>query len=247
MEEELVHDTVGFVRNEMSKNDASHDWNHIVRVRKMANYIACEENLSGDKKTVVELAALLHDIDDWKYNAQKGHEDGQKGQKGHEDGKVMQFLSAHPGCSLGLMAKVLHTVGNIGFRDELRGNTVMTPEIACVQDADRLDAIGAIGVARACIFGAAKGREFYTPDKHYNLADHSEMTMTFAEYNRGCNTPTIDHFYDKLIFLKDMMKTETGRKLAEKKHNFMLDYLEQLNDELGLCGEESPTLCKEKL
>ena len=225
---QLVQDTVEFVKGHMISNDASHDWNHIVRVRKMANYIANKENLSEYKKHVVELSALMHDVDDWKYSGPSTVD----GADTHEGGKVLQFLRGQPGCSISLMNQVIYTINNIGFRDELRGNTVMTPEIACVQDADRLDAIGAIGVARACIFGAAKDREFYTPNKYYSLSDHSEMTMTFEEYNKGYDTPTLDHFYDKLIFLKDMMKTPTGLKLAEKKHAFMLDYLKQVNEEL---------------
>jgi uncharacterized protein len=229
-ENQLMQDTVEFVKGHMISNDASHDWSHIMRVRKLANYIANKENLSDHKKHVVELAALMHDIDDWKYKSPStvgGANDNE-----HTGGKVMQFLRGHSGCSISLMNQVLHTVGNVGFRDELRGNTVVTQEIACVQDADRLDAIGAIGVARACIFGAAKGREFYTPNKDYNIDNHSKMTMTFEEYNKGCDTPTLDHFFDKLIFLKDMMKTQTGSKLAEKKHAFMLEYLKQVNEEL---------------
>ncbi len=234
----LLSDIEEFVKKTMSNNDASHDWNHIKRVRKMALYLADKENLSKAESEIVEYAALMHDVDDWKYSQMPTKYVSNNVVKNiyknrpEKTSKVKNFLLTHPNCSDEKMVKILHVIKNVGFRDELRGKTIVTPEIACVQDADRLDAIGAIGVARACIFGAARGRDFLTNGENYDIANHPKMNITFEEYNKKCDTPTLNHFYDKLIFIKDLMKTKTGRKIAEKRHNFMLAYLSEINDEL---------------
>ncbi|MGZ3871716.1 MAG: HD domain-containing protein [Mucilaginibacter sp.] len=207
MTNELIDQTVKFVRQTLKDAEGGHDWQHIDRVWKNAKLIARSE--SADQLTV-ELAALLHDIADSKFH----NGDEAIGPKTAGD-----FLT-----SINVDAETVHHVQqiikHISFKSGFDKAGFHSLELDIVQDADRLDAIGAIGIARAFSYGGFKGREIYNPDIKPNL------TMTKAEYKNSA-APTINHFYEKLLLLKDKMNTKTGTKLAEQRHNFMLAYLDQ--------------------
>lgn len=225
----LIADTEAYVKSEMSSNDSSHDWNHIERVRRLAHYIAKEEGLDGENQLIVELSALLHDIKDWKYS-------------GSETEGVLatrKFLTAQ-GISNHIIDEVCYVIGHVGFSKEIGGNSHINiesnldrkgdmgvsprPILAAVQDADRLDALGAIGIARCLTYGGAKHRILYDP----NIPPRDHLNE--KEYKYGQST-TINHFNEKLFKLKDMMKTHTGRKIAEKRHQLMVDFISQFENE----------------
>ena len=212
----LIADTEAYVKSEMASNDSSHDWNHIERVRRLAYYIAKEEGLDGENQLIVELSALLHDIKDWKYS-------------GSETAGVLatrKFLTAQ-GISNHIIDEVCYVVGHVGFSKEIdEGDMGVSPSpaLAAVQDADRLDALGAIGIARCLTYGGAKQRILYDP----NIPPRDHLNE--KEYKYGQST-TINHFNEKLFKLKGMMKTNTGRKIAEKRHQLMVDFISQFENE----------------
>ncbi|MFC5603305.1 HD domain-containing protein [Sporosarcina koreensis] len=189
--------------------DASHDYDHILRVMKNAEDIA--RVMPDADMTVVRLAVLLHDIDDPKYK---------------EAGSVsaLELLDA-AGAEDGLATKVLETIKSVSFNG---GNEeeIVSIEGAIVRDADRLDAIGAIGIARTFAFGGARGRKLYDAD------EIARTQMSEDEY-RSKNTASVTHFYEKLLLLKDLMVTEEGKRLAKERHDFMVSFLDQLNAEIG--------------
>lgn len=203
----IINSTIQHIGNKL-KNDASgHDWWHIYRVHNLAKYIAVKE---GGNIFVVELAALLHDISDWKLN---GGDDQLGGELAEE------WLA-----SLALDTQTIQHVSDIirtmSFKGANVEDNMKTLEGKIVQDADRLDAIGAIGIARAFAYGGNKQRLMYDPDVPYRLHD------TFEEYKKS-NSNTINHFYEKLLFLKDRMNTATARKIAEERHLIMEQFLQQ--------------------
>jgi len=200
-----------YVRAELKGNDGSHDWFHIDRVRKLAYMIAKTENLVH--LDVVVLAALLHDIKDWKYSGSET--------AGADAARTFLLENNYPSDKVELVCRV---IANIGFKNELGGAIETFPELAVVQDADRLDAIGAVGIARTFTYGGARNRAIYDP------ATPPDPAITKESYMKSA-TPTVNHFYDKLLKLKDLMKTETGRSYAEKRHQFMESFLAQLFDE----------------
>lgn len=198
--------TITFVKETLAHAEAGHDWFHIERVYKTALNINTQEN--GDLLTVA-LAALLHDIADSKFN------DGDE-EIGPETAAA--FLD-----TLGIPADViLHVqqiIRNMSYKASLSGLNFSSREMDIVQDADRLDAIGAIGIARAFTYGGYKNRIMYDP------AIPSNPNQSKEAY-KNSTAPTINHFYEKLLLLKDLMKTSAGRKLAEERHQFMELYLE---------------------
>jgi uncharacterized protein len=204
---ELISKTADFVRNTLKDAEGGHDWWHIYRVWNSAKLIAKTEQADT---LVVELAALLHDIADSKFHGG----DEEIGPQTAGD-----FLK-----SIGADDTITHHVQQIirylSFKSSFDGVVFTSTELQIVQDADRLDAIGAIGIARAFSYGGFKGREFYDPAIKPNL------NMTKAEY-KNTTAPTINHFYEKLLLLKDKMNTATGKKLAEQRHAFMETYLQQ--------------------
>jgi uncharacterized protein len=207
----LIKNTEKHIKEILSKDASGHDWWHIFRVRNMALLIQKTEG--GDKK-IIELAALLHDIADWKFH---------DGDENIGPDKATSFLKQEE-CDKQIIASVVEIIKEISFK----GAKVCTPmsslEGQIVQDADRLDAIGAIGIARTFAFGGNKGREMYNP----NIK--AEMHDSFAAYKKN-NGPTINHFYEKLLLLKDRINTPTGRKIAEKRHQYMEDYLQEFYSE----------------
>lgn len=206
---ELIENTISFVKKTLKNAEGGHDWFHTQRVFNNALLIAREEPVNG---LVVSLAALLHDIADPKFHSG----DERIGPRMAED-----FLKSQ-GVNAEIRMHVGQIIRHMSFKNSLEssGPGFESAELFVVRDADRLDAIGAIGIARAFNFGGFKGRKLYDPEIPPNLK------LTKAEYKRS-KSPTLNHFYEKLLLLKDRMHTNTARRLAEERHAFMLEYLEQ--------------------
>ena len=205
--EQIIEQTVIYVQQELQGAEGGHDWWHIQRVWNNAKQIGKGENVN---QLVVELGALLHDIADSKFHGG----DETIGPKKAED-----FLSK---LSLAetVITHVKNIISNISFKGGHFTQAFHSPELAVVQDADRLDALGAIGIARAFNYGGFKNRTIHDPLLPPNLQ------MTKEEY-KNSTAPTINHFYEKLLLLKDKMNTETGKQLAKNRHHYMEDFLSQ--------------------
>ena len=209
---QIIEETIAFVKETLKGAEGGHDWFHIQRVFKNTLLIAKDEKVDV---LVVSLGALLHDIADAKFNGG----DETVGPK-----MASEFLKSLE-VDKKIVDQVVNIIENISYKSSLDSKKPFTSkELQVVQDADRLDAIGAIGIARAFNYGGFKNRELYNPEIAPNLQ------MTKEEYKKS-KAPTINHFYEKLLLLKDKMNTESGKKLAEKRHEFMLDYLEQFYKE----------------
>jgi uncharacterized protein len=207
----LLSKTIDFVKHTLIEAEGGHDWWHIQRVCETAKTIGAEE---GVDLFIVELGALLHDIADAKFN------DGDE-----EIGprKAKQFLISLD-VPQPIIEHVVQIIRNVSYRGSFNEKNFHSKELSVVQDADRLDAIGAIGIARAFNYGGHKGREMYNPDIPPVLPSNT------SEYKNSI-APTINHFYEKLLLLKDKMNTESGRKMAEERHRFMELYLSTFYDE----------------
>ncbi|MCM4171762.1 HD domain-containing protein [Arenibacter sp. TNZ] len=209
---QIVEETIAFVKETLKGAEGGHDWFHIQRVFKNTLLIAKDEKVDV---LIVSLGALLHDIADAKFHG--GDETvGPKIASG--------FLTSLQ-VDKKVIDHVVKIIENISYKSGLGSKNLFTSkELKVVQDADRLDAIGAIGIARAFNYGGFKNRELYNPEIAPNL------NMGKEEYKKS-SAPTINHFYEKLLLLKDKMNTKSGKKLAEKRHQYMLDYLEQFYTE----------------
>ena len=206
--EDLIEKTKNYVKLVLKNAEGGHDWFHTLRVFNNSILIAKNENAN---MLVVKLAALLHDIADSKFN------DGDE-TIGPE--MAATFLIKHNADST-VVTHVLNIIKHMSFKNSLdKDQTFNSLELEIVQDADRLDAIGAIGVARAFNYGGFKNRALFDPGIQPNL------NMTKAEY-KSSSAPTINHFYEKLLLLKDQMNTKTGKTLAKNRHQFMEQFLEQ--------------------
>jgi uncharacterized protein len=203
----IIDQTINFVKITLANAETGHDWFHIERVYKTAQTINALEK--GDE-LVVALAALLHDIADSKFN----NGDEEIGPK-----KAGDFLKSI-GVADDIINHVQEIIRNLSYKASLGVITFKSKELDIVQDADRLDAIGAIGIARAFTYGGYKNRVLYDPAIPVNL------NMTKEEY-KNTTAPTLNHFYEKLLLLKDLMKTAAGKNMATQRHQFMLDYLDQ--------------------
>jgi uncharacterized protein len=203
----VLDNTILFVKQQLSTAESGHDWFHIERVYKNALLIADGENCDV---TVVKLGALLHDIADSKFH--DGDETlGPKTAKTFlENEKVDEATIVH----------VINIIENISFKGGNFEKKFHSKELEIVQDADRLDAIGAIGIARTFNYGGFKNRVLYNPAIAPNL------TMSKEEY-KNSDSPTLNHFYEKLLLLKDKMNTETGKKIAQARHQYMENFLSQ--------------------
>ncbi len=203
----LINDTIAFVKKELKNAEGGHDWFHIERVFKNAVLIA-----NGEKSDnlVVQLGALLHDIADSKFH------DGDEtvGPK-----KARLFLESE-NVPENTIVHVVNIIENISFKGGHETQKFTSLELDIVQDADRLDAIGAIGIARTFNYGGFKNRAIYNPEIKPNL------NMSKEEY-KNSNAPTINHFYEKLLLLKDKMNTKTGKEIAAQRHDFMELFLNQ--------------------
>jgi len=204
----IIENTISFVKQTLEGAEGGHDWYHIERVWNTARYIRKKEG-AGDVLTI-ELAALLHDISDAKFNG--GDED--KGSRMAGD-----FLK-----KLGLEQKkadhIQSIIQHVSYKGGFAQNQISSIEFRIVQDADRLDAIGAIGIARAFNYGGFKNRPIHNPEMP--LQEYKDPKA----YHKS-DAPTINHFYEKLLKLKDMMNTSTGIEMAEERHAYMLRFLEQ--------------------
>ena len=209
--QEIIQNTVEFVKYTLSNAEGGHDWWHIYRVWKSAKHIAQHEEVD---LFIVELGALLHDIADSKFH------DGDE-QIGPQKARV--FLQSNQVDEL-VIDHIEKIISNISFKGGQLPQKFKSPELDVVQDADRLDAIGAIGIARTFNYGGHKGRSIYNPEIKPNL------NITKEEY-KNSDAPTLNHFYEKLLLLKDRMNTQTGKLMAEKRHDFMLAYLDQFYNE----------------
>jgi uncharacterized protein len=206
-----IQKTIDFVQKTLANAEAGHDWFHIERVFKTAQTINQQEN--GDE-LVVAFAALLHDIADPKFN---------NGDEELGPNMAVSFL-ASIAVDAEAIAHVKLIIQNMSFKNSFDGAGFTSKEMQIVQDADRLDAIGAIGIARAFTYGGFKNRVLYDP------AILPEEHLTKESY-KNTTAPTINHFYEKLLLLKDMMNTEAGKAIAIERHNFMLLYLEHFYKE----------------
>lgn len=206
-QKEIVSKTEQFVRKELANAEGGHDWWHIYRVWKTALKIAESEDVDP---FVVELAALLHDIADPKFHG---------GDEEIGPQKAGGFLKSHD-VESETIDHILNIIRNMSFKNSLGQIKFHSKEMDVVQDADRLDAIGAIGIARAFNYGGYKNRPLYDPGIRPN------MGMSKEEYKKGLS-PTINHFYEKLLLLRDKMNTSTGRKLAGERHAFMEEFLDR--------------------
>lgn len=209
-QDEIIRITEEFIETEFRLEGSGHDWFHLVRVRNMALRIG---KLEGCNLFVVEMAALLHDLDDWKLVKP----DGGSGNR------VDKWLET-TGLSAEISNQILKVIDEVSFKGAGIETPVSSKESAVVQDADRLDAIGAIGIARTFAYGGHKNRLIYDPAVPPVIHDD------FGAYKSN-TAPTINHFYEKLLLLKDRMNTETAKNIAEKRHKFMADYLNQFFDE----------------
>ncbi|MGV3546514.1 MAG: HD domain-containing protein [Pedobacter sp.] len=207
----IIEQTINFVKKTLANAEAGHDWFHIERVYKTAQHI--NETEKADD-LIVALAALLHDIADSKFNG---------GDEEIGPQKAGDFLE-NIGVDANIINEVRLIIKNLSYKASLGEINYFSKELNVVQDADRLDAIGAIGIARAFTYGGFKNRVLYDPSIQPNL------NMTKEEY-KNTTAPTINHFYEKLLLLKDLMKTETGKKMAQQRHDFMLAYLDQFYQE----------------
>lgn len=205
--EALLLETAAFVRKTLDGDSSGHDWWHIDRVRRNACRLARDE---GADLLVTELAALLHDIADWKFHGG----DEQAGSR-----TARQWLESHA-VNPEVTDHICVIIDAVSFKGAGVNTDMPTLEGRCVQDADRLDAIGAIGIARAFAFGGHFGRAMYDPEHP------PELHASFAAY-KAKGGPSINHFYEKLLLLKDRMQTPTGRQLAEERHRFLETYLAQ--------------------
>ncbi|MDF0706741.1 HD domain-containing protein [Flagellimonas okinawensis] len=215
-EEQLLQNTIDFVKSELKNAEGGHDWFHIDRVYRTSQLLLKHENADG---MVVLLAALLHDIADPKFHDGDEH-------IGPETAK--KFLVSQ-GVEQETIDHVVLIIEHMSFKNSLDKNraSFSSKELEIVQDADRLDAIGAVGIARAFNYGGFKNRELYDPNVPPNL------NMSKEEYKKS-SAPTINHFYEKLLLLKDKMNTDTGKKLAQERHRFMELFLERFFKETGI-------------
>lgn len=205
--ERWIEVTAGYVREKMTGDSSGHDWWHIARVWKLTQVLASQEQANP---VICELAALLHDIADWKFHAG----DLTAGPRAARE--WLEKLSV----PTRIIDEVCEIISGISYKGAGVATEMATLAGRCVQDADRLDAIGAIGIARAFAFGGAFGRSMYDPEHPY------EWHADFEAY-QSKSGPTINHFYEKLLLLKDRMQTATGRRLAEERHRFMELFLAQ--------------------
>jgi len=203
----IVNQTADFMKSELTGEGSGHDWWHVYRVWKNAVQIAKHEEVD---LYVVELAALLHDIADWKFN--DGNEDigPQLAREWLESLNVEETE----------ISKVCEIIQDISFKGSGVITKMTTIEGMIVQDADRLDAMGAIGIGRAFAYGGSKGREMYNPELKPEKHD------SFEQYKKSQGS-SINHFYEKLLLLKELMNTNTAKKIAEKRHTVMLDFLDE--------------------
>ena len=208
---DLVEKTRAYIEQQFAGEGSGHDWAHMYRVWQLSKRIAASE--PDADMTIVELGALLHDIADWKFH------DGDDSAGPKAAREWLESINADKDT----VQRVEHIVANISFHAALNSDRpALSPEAAIVHDADKLDAIGAIGIARTFVYSGSKGRPMYDPAIKPKIHDSAES------YRKGNeNNTTINHFYEKLLLLKDMMITDTGKQIAQHRHEYMEQFLDE--------------------
>lgn len=210
-ESEIIEKTRQFIEDKFGSEGSGHDYAHMYRVWQLSKRIASSE--PNTNMFLVELGALLHDVADWKFN------DGDDTAGPRAAREWLESLEV----SEDTIKQVEHVVANISFHSSLNSDRPsLSPEAAIVHDADKLDAIGAIGIARTFVYSGTKGRPMYDPRITPKTHDSAE---SYRKNNE--NNTTINHFYEKLLLLKDMMLTNTGKQLAQHRHDYMEKFLEE--------------------
>lgn len=208
---EVIQKIASQVKELFQDDSTGHDWWHIYRVWQLAIRIGKQE---GADLFIVELGALLHDISDYKFN---GGDETAGGQKA-------ELLLKEMGVDGGVIKAVCHIVDNVSFKGAKVKNKMKGIEGLIVQDADRLDGLGAMGIARTFTYGGSTGAAIYNPDSK------PQLHGSFEEYKKR-DPSSVNHFYEKLLLIKDMMNTDAARKIAEHRHRFMEDFLEEFMKE----------------
>lgn len=208
----ILQSTLDFAEKDARGKDPSHDFYHIKRVLRLATTIAnkeCAKNIE-----LIQLAAILHDVGDYKYSTEKPED-------------ILRKFFQEQNYPQEQAEFVISIVSQIGFSKRISGNEQekVLPEVAIVSDADMLDAIGAFGIARTFSYGASKGSPIYDPDQPYR----TEFTQ--EQYQKKDKAPTINHFYEKLLKLSDLIYTQTGKEMAKERHKFMESFVEQMHKE----------------
>lgn len=204
---QIISNTVTFVKSTLENAEGGHDWFHILRVWNNSKLIANNENVD---EFIVELGALLHDIADSKFHNGDETVGPKIAREFLENQQVEEAIIQH----------IENIITNISYKGGNFEQKFTSPELAVIQDADRLDAIGAIGIARCFNYGGFKNRTLYNPEIS------PKLNQTKEEY-KNSDAPTINHFYEKLLLLKDKMNTKTGKKIAEERHQYMETFLQQ--------------------
>ena len=204
----LIRKTEEYIQKFFENDSSGHDWWHIYRVRNYSLKIAQKE---GGNLFLIEMAALLHDLDDWKLKSE------------FSESRTEKWLQ-NSGASSEEVSKIIEIISQVSFKGAGVDTNPTTIEAQIVQDADRLDAIGAIGIARTFAYGGNKDRLIYHP------VIQPELHNNFQSYKNN-TAPTINHFYEKLLLLKDRMNTTEGKRLATKRHAFMQDFLDHFFNE----------------
>ena len=209
----ILKETKSFVKNKLYKEGSGHDWFHIKRVYNLATYL-CEKE--GGDEFIIKMTALLHDIDDWKFS---------------NNSKTTENFLKSLNMDEKLIHKIMDIITTMSYKGGVTDSTQNTLEGKIVQDADRLDAIGAVGIARAFTYGGSKNRLMYNPDiKPMNFQNLEEV--------KQADNHTINHFYEKLLKLKDLINTDTAKQIAEERHRFMEIYLDEFYYEWNFNKEE---------
>ena len=198
----ILKETKSFVKDKLYKEGSGHDWFHVKRVYNLATYL-CEKE--GGDEFIIKMTALLHDIDDWKFS---------------DNSKTTENFLKSLSIDEKLIHQIMDIISTISYKGGVTDSTQNTLEGKIVQDADRLDAMGAIGIARAFTYGGNKHRLMYNPDiKPINFQNLEQV--------KQADNHTINHFYEKLLKLKDLINTDTAKQIAEERHRFMEIYLDE--------------------
>lgn len=198
----ILKETKSFVKDKLYKEGSGHDWFHIKRVYNLATYI-CEKE--GGDKFIIKMASLLHDIDDWKFS---------------NNNKTTESFLKSISVDEESIYKIMNIITTMSYKGGVVNSYQNNLEGKIVQDADRLDAMGAIGIARAFTYGGSKNRLMYNPHiKPKNFQNLDEV--------KNLDNHTINHFYEKLLKLKDLINTDTAKQIAEERHRFMEIYLDE--------------------
>tara|TARA_B110000285_G_scaffold202510_1_gene237884 strand:+ start:6371 stop:7021 length:651 start_codon:yes stop_codon:yes gene_type:complete len=213
-----VENIINEIKGQFENDTSGHDWHHINRVLNISRYL---HSIEGGDLEVIELAAILHDISDHKFN----------GGKLDEGGKVSQDILTKHGVDRKTIAEVRYIVDNVSYKGAKTKAEMNTIEGQIVQDADRIDAIGAIGIARTFAYGGNTNQAIYDPELPVNMHE------SFEDY-ASTKTCTINHFYEKLLLLKDRLNTNAGKKLGQERHELMENYLNSFLHEWNFFEEK---------